>query len=138
MRERDVTELAHRLGHRVRAQVSSRGRLLVQLRRQLDTFDLGRRLASFRTRLTTADGRLRTTVDRRRQHSHARLREMAGRLDSLSPLAVLGRGYAVAWSADGSHALRDATEVSAGDRIRVTLARGELECDVLKAETRHE
>ena len=57
-----------------------------------------------------------------------------GRLESLSPLAVLGRGYAVAWNADRTRALRAASEVNDGDRIKVTLAEGELECDVRRTE----
>jgi exodeoxyribonuclease VII large subunit len=130
MRGRDVTELSHRLAQQIRSDLSSRERALVQLRRQLDTLDLGRRLEAFRTRLTTADTRLRTTVDRRRHRSEMRARELVARLDSLSPLGVLARGYAVAWAPDGSRALRDASEVSRGDRIRVTLSRGELDCEV--------
>jgi exodeoxyribonuclease VII large subunit len=134
LRSRDVTELTHRLGQQMRARLSSRERMLVLLRRQLESFDLGRRLAGFRTRLATADGKLRTTIVRRNDRAQARLRERVGRLESLSPLAVLGRGYAVAWNSDRTRALRRADEVNAGDRIRVTLASGELECDVRKTE----
>jgi exodeoxyribonuclease VII large subunit len=59
------------------------------------------------------------------------LTQTIGRLESLSPLAVLSRGYAVAWNADRTHALRNAAETQPGDRIRVTLAQGELDCDVV-------
>jgi exodeoxyribonuclease VII large subunit len=52
------------------------------------------------------------------------------RLESLSPLAVLGRGYAVCWDADRTRVIRDASAVSIGERVRVTLNRGELECEV--------
>jgi exodeoxyribonuclease VII large subunit len=134
LRSRDVTELTHRLGQQMQARLSSRERMLVLLRRRLESFDLGRRLAGFRTRLATADGKLRTTIVRRNDRAQARLRERVGRLESLSPLAVLGRGYAVAWNSDRTRALRRADEVNAGDRIRVTLASGELECDVRKTE----
>ena len=130
MRGRDVTELAHRLDQQFRIRLSGRERALTLLRRRLDAFDLGRRLDGIRTRLATADGRLRAAVIRRHDRAQAGLRERAGRLTSLSPLAVLGRGYAVAWNADRTHALRHATDVVPGDRIRVTLADGELECDV--------
>ncbi len=50
--------------------------------------------------------------------------------DAFSPLKVLGRGYAVCWNADRTRAIRTADETAAGDRVRVTLGRGELDCDV--------
>lgn len=130
LRGRDLTELTHRLHREARARVSQRDRTLALLRRRLDGFDLGRRLAGIRMRLTAADGRLASAVTRRRERAEATLRERAGRLASLSPLAVLGRGYAVAWNAERTRALRAASDVNPGDRIRVTLAAGELECDV--------
>jgi exodeoxyribonuclease VII large subunit len=45
-------------------------------------------------------------------------------------LAVLGRGYAVAWNEDKTRVLRDASAVAPGDTVKVTLARGELDCEV--------
>ena len=54
-----------------------------------------------------------------------RLGRSAARLDALSPLAVLARGYAIATDANG-RALVDASAVRAGDRLRVRLHRGTL------------
>ena len=73
---------------------------------------------------------MHTAAVRRVDREGSRFRASAGRLESLSPLAVLGRGYAVAWNADRTRALREASEVRPGDRIRVTLSSGELDCDV--------
>ena len=53
------------------------------------------------------------------ERARARFAERTARLDSLSPLAVLGRGYAVAWNADRTTVLRAAADVAPGDRIRV-------------------
>ena len=58
------------------------------------------------------------------------MREYAGRLESLSPLAVLARGYAVCWNADQTRIIRRAAQASVGDRVTVTLSEGELNCDV--------
>jgi exodeoxyribonuclease VII large subunit len=83
-----------------------------------------------RARLLAAEGRLAVSVRRRTHASGARLGAVAARLDSLSPLAVLGRGYAVCWNSDGTAIVRDATSVQPGDAVRVTLERGELDCRV--------
>ncbi len=130
MRGRDAAELRHALTRAMDGRLDAGDRRLMLLRRQLETFDLGRRLAGIRTRLVAAEGRLRAGVTRRRHRAHVQLSDAVARVEALSPLAVLGRGYAVAWDADRTKVLRDAAEVQPGDRIRITLARGELDCDV--------
>ena len=102
-----------------------------QVRRQrLETFDLRRRLGTIRTRLVSADGMLDAAIARKRHRADARLRAAAARLDSLSPLAVLARGYAVCWNADRTRIIRDADTVTTGDEVNVTIERGELTCTV--------
>jgi exodeoxyribonuclease VII large subunit len=133
MRGRHAAELGHALARAGRDAVSIPMRRLQQIERQLSTFDAGRRLAAIRTRLVAADGRLTAAADRRNDRARGRMQQMVGRLETLSPLAVLGRGYAVCWNEDRTVALRDATTVAPGDRVNVRLARGELECDVRSA-----
>ena len=58
-----------------------------------------------------------------------RFSSLAAALDAMSPLKVLGRGYAVARSADGE-ILRSAGDVEIGDHIQVKLGRGILGCTV--------
>jgi exodeoxyribonuclease VII large subunit len=76
------------------------------------------------------DGKLRRLVTARTQRSHARLSAMAGRLDTLSPLAVLARGYAVCWNDDRTRAIRDAADVKKGDTVHVSLSRGSIAAKV--------
>jgi exodeoxyribonuclease VII large subunit len=130
MRGRHVAELTHSLARTVRAQVAGRDRRLQAVRRRLDACDLGRRLAAVRTRLVAADGRALAALTRRRHDADVRFKALAGRLDSLSPLAVLARGYAVCWNADRTALVRRADQVATGDRVNVTLERGELDCEV--------
>jgi exodeoxyribonuclease VII large subunit len=79
-----------------------------------------------------ADGQLGAAFTHAHHRHDARLRTAVARLESLSPLAVLGRGYAVCWDASRTRVIRDAAAMSAGDRVRVTLQQGELECEVRK------
>jgi len=70
----------------------------------------------------------------RHHAAEARLQNCAARLDSLSPLAVLGRGYAVVWDESRTRIVRKASEVMEGDGVRVTVSEGELICQVVKAD----
>ena len=134
LRGRHAAELTHELRRALRAQVAARERRYQHLRLTLERFDLRRRLGTVRTRLVAADAALAGALARRQHRSESRLRNAAARLDSLSPLAVLGRGYAVCWNAERTHVVRDAAAVAPGDRVRVTLERGELQCDVARSE----
>ncbi len=67
------------------------------------------------------DALARRGVERRR----ARVQTLAGRLEALSPLATLQRGYAVARDAAG-HVLGSVGQFSVDDEFRLTLRDGEV------------
>lgn len=136
-RGRHTAELTHALVRAGRSSVLARERQLQSLQRRLDTCDLRRRMAVVRARLVSADSRAISGLRRRLHRADARLRECAGRLDSLSPLAVLGRGYAVCWNADRTQIVRSATQTEPGDRVTVTLANGEIGCEVREVRNAH-
>lgn len=59
-----------------------------------------------------------------------RFARSSARLHDLSPLAILGRGYAVCFEADGTTVVRSAEDVDPGDRLSVRVAAGRIECTV--------
>ncbi|MBZ5498112.1 MAG: exodeoxyribonuclease VII large subunit [Acidobacteriia bacterium] len=79
-------------------------------------------LAGKRNRLQSA---ARTWLQSRR----SKLELEAGRMNALSPLAILQRGYAICRSQRGV-ILRDVAGIVRGERVEVKLARGELGCRV--------
>jgi exodeoxyribonuclease VII large subunit len=107
---------------------ASRGRLDV-LTRQLEAFRIDRQLGQSRTKLAHLSSLLRSAERARRSRAGERLARAGARLEALSPLAVLGRGYSLTWHGDGK-LLRDAGSVTPGDPVRVTLERGELDSRV--------
>jgi exodeoxyribonuclease VII large subunit len=73
--------------------------------------------------------RLGAAAKRLLDRSRLRLTAAGGRLDALSPLAVLERGYAIARDPEG-RVLRRAAEARKGQELNVRLADGELGCRV--------
>lgn len=59
----------------------------------------------------------------------SRLAELAGRLETLSPLATLARGYSLCTSPEGN-IIRESRQVSEGSRVNVYLHKGSLHCEV--------
>ncbi len=135
LRARHAAELTYQLRRVGVAHLARRERTYRALRIRLEARDLRRHLAGIRGRLTAAEGRLAAASTRSRHHADSRLRTLAGRLENLSPLAVLARGYAVCWNADRSAIIRRAAQASPGDRVHVTLHAGELDCEVRARES---
>ena len=131
---RHVEELTNRMSRSIRFEVRQHERQANLLRRRLETFELGRRLAIVRARIIGAYEQLDSNIRKIQKTNEARLRVVVGRLETLNPLAVLSRGYSVCWTADRSMIVRDATTVSLGQKVNVRLHRGELECEVKKVE----
>src|SRR5206468_12468129 len=63
--------------------------------------------------------------------SRGRLRGVVAKLDSLAPLAVLGRGYSRTRTSGGA-IVRNARQVRAGDDVHVLLHEGSLDCRVAR------
>jgi len=74
-----------------------------------------------RTLMRMTDAPLRSAL----REARARLEGTSARLESVSPLAVLRRGYAVVSDAAG-HALTQAADVAPGARLRLRFADGEV------------
>jgi exodeoxyribonuclease VII large subunit len=72
--------------------------------------------------------RLPDALRRAVERLEMRLRVSAGKLDAISPLKVLARGYAIAESR-GKILLR-ASQVKEGDIVNVRLSEGEIKCEV--------
>ena len=134
MRGRHAAELTHQVGRTAAAHLARRQRGYRALRDRLEARDLRRHLSVIKSRLGQASGRLDASAGRTQHRADARLASLAGRLGNLSPLAVLARGYAVCWNADRTAIIRRAADAAPGDRVRVTLHEGELECDVRSGE----
>ncbi len=88
-------------------------------------YDFQRLLGLKRAQLDERAGRFETEFKRCLVERRNRLSQIEVILRERSPLAILGRGYAITRDASGK-IIRDAAEVPLGSHISVRLARGEL------------
>ena len=130
MQGRHISELTHALRRAATGLVARRTREHQLRVSRLEARDVRRSLAVVRSRLDAAGARLEATGARALERAQARLATAAGRLESLSPLGVLARGYAVCWNSERTAIIGDAETVNPGDRVKVTLHKGELDCEV--------
>lgn len=76
---------------------------------------------------------LRTVFQRELASRSGEAHALSGRLDAMSPLKVLGRGYSIATRSDG-HALRRYDDVKKGDKVMLRLAVGTVVAKVTSLE----
>ncbi|MCB9635862.1 MAG: exodeoxyribonuclease VII large subunit [Sandaracinus sp.] len=122
--------------HDPRVALARDRRQVVALEERLRTSMRGR-LADERARLGQARTRLLGSTDAPLARSRGRLGALAARLDALSPLRVLERGYAITFGPDG-RALRRADAVKVGDAVRTRLHRGSIVARVESVESPEE
>ena len=94
---------------------------------RLSDADLRRQISEKRGVLGELIGRLQAGARMLLDDRSERVSLAAGKLDSLSPLGVLARGYAIAFDGRG-HVIKRSSEVRSGDRVRVRVSDGELDC----------
>ncbi|MET0152177.1 MAG: exodeoxyribonuclease VII large subunit [Candidatus Binatia bacterium] len=103
---------------------------LITLEERLSFASPARRIGAERARAEEAMPRLLAAMRHRCEIARERTARLSASLSSLSPLAVLDRGYAVVWKEGAERPLRAASEVAVGDRLRIELARGRLRARV--------
>jgi exodeoxyribonuclease VII large subunit len=89
-------------------------------------FRWDRQVSARRERLAAREQRLGALLRSSLDLERSAVAALSGRLETLSPLAVLSRGYALVWDAARNRLVRRADEVGPGDRLRVRVSDGEL------------
>ncbi len=95
------------------------------------------RLGTLQSRNTNLSQRFKLAMRQQLALRHAQLQQLAHALDAVSPLATLGRGYAIVTN-EQQQIVRQAGQVKPGDQIKARLAEGQLYCQVTKIEETHD
>ncbi|MBV8453082.1 MAG: exodeoxyribonuclease VII large subunit [Deltaproteobacteria bacterium] len=121
---RRLFDLQSTLAGAVQNQTSSRRRHVTYLEPRLR--DPRGVLRQLRQRLDAVAEELNTAIISRVRENRRNLVADSRRLDAVSPLRVLERGYAVVLNAGDGLAVTDATRVEVGDELDIRLHRGRL------------
>lgn len=126
----EITSLLGNINRRLRIAM---GNITARSQRRLDAAAAARAfrrphdlIADRSRRLDEIDSRLLRSLRHGSELAEARLQSLAGRLESLSPLAVLARGYSVTTLIDGRTIVQRADQVGRGEQIHTRLSRGTI------------
>ena len=134
--ERRVVTVLHRFGQRLDDSgfrmesiltelIRLRQREVAALAAEVLHHEPRQMLARMRERLAVGNTRSERSLERTLRRAAARAESLDARLRSLSPLAVLDRGYALVLGADGA-LIRSTGQLGTGDHVRTRLSDGEF------------
>jgi exodeoxyribonuclease VII large subunit len=124
-------EALARAGQALRAQLGRQRAGLRALETRLYRAHPQRRIADQRSTLATLERRLAAAAGTLLMRRRRALEGISGKVEALSPLKVLERGYSLARAADG-RLVTGVDDVAAGESVTVTLRDGELDARVEK------
>jgi len=128
-RQQKLDDLTYRLERGERQMLEQLRRRWEMVSATVRHYDLRRMLAGIRAELEASTSAMTAAMRNQLLQNKVRSERMARVLETLSPLAILERGYALLFDAAGL-LLKDAAHVHAGQEISARLARGEIRATV--------
>jgi len=125
-----LDEMRERLARAGRRLVSERGAGLAAARGRLMLLAPAGKVREGREAAGAALARLEAGLRHRISLARAELGGTAGKLESLSPLAILARGYSITRALPAYTVIRSPADAPPGSRVEIRVARGTLEAEV--------
>ena len=123
-RRQQVDDLRMRLEDAVTDGVRTSRRRLDHAARSLVLLSPANQVARAKQHLAMKQQRLEQGALKCVARARSRFGPLLAQLDALSPLAVLARGYALAWRTSDDTLVRDARQLAPNDRIRLRFGKG--------------
>ena len=132
-RQYETKDLTARMREIIGQEIEKNAQSLERLTRRISPLQLASKLNENKTRLILLGQRQSAAVRKISDGKDEKLKIMMASLDALSPLAVLRRGFSITENERGE-ILRDATNLEAGDEVKILLANGKIKAEVLMVE----
>jgi exodeoxyribonuclease VII large subunit len=132
-RAQRLDDLSFRAESAFHRALRDRSNRLIRLDARLRRHHPSLRVAEDRHHFASLQQRFSAARTQSFQPAHARLDRATSRMEALSPLRVLDRGYALIYTPDG-HLLRNPAEAPPGTLLTAQLAQGRLRGRVIRSE----
>jgi exodeoxyribonuclease VII large subunit len=132
-RDQRLDELRLRLDSAIQRRLRIAAQRVSQSEARLRRHDIAVRIATTHRRLHTADQRLHRAAAQLIATHQTRLHRATTRLEALSPLAVLSRGYALIYTAEGT-LIKSSADTAPGQTIHARLGQGTIDAKVTNSE----
>jgi exodeoxyribonuclease VII large subunit len=130
-RQQRVDDLTNRLGHAQRDLLERQRRKFESLAGAVRHYDLRLVLGGVRKELDARVAAMAAAARDLLLRRRSRLERLTSQMEALSPVAILERGYALVFDAEG-RLVKDAGAVKIGEEIAARVARGEIGAVVKK------
>lgn len=115
----------------LRKTVDTRAQRLRELSLRLSPIELASNLGEVRRRFALIEQRAMSNAAQLTVRRDRKLNLLMTKLDAISPLKVLDRGFSITQNSDGK-IVRDAKTVQAGDPLKIRLTHGNIEASVTR------
>ena len=128
-----ITQLSHRLQQSLRHRWQKKAENLTALSIRLYKNPLPLRLQQYEQQLAQLKVRLNSHMNLTLSLQQKQLAHLCGKLDSLSPLKVLARGYSITQNQQ-NFTIRSIKDVNVGEHIKTRLTDGDIISQVIRLE----
>lgn len=128
-----ITQLSHRLQQSLRHRWQKKAENLTALSMRLYKNPLPLRLQQYEQQLAQLKVRLNSHMNLTLSLQQKQLAHLCGKLDSLSPLKVLARGYSITQNQQ-NFTIRSIKDVNVGEHIKTRLTDGNIISQVIRRE----
>ena len=130
-----ITQLSHRLQQSLRHRWQKKAENLTALSMRLYKNPLPLRLQQYEQQLAQLKVRLNSHMNLTLSLQQKQLAHLCGKLDSLSPLKVLARGYSITQNQQ-NFTIRSMKDVNVGEQIKTRLPDGDIIRQVIRLEAK--
>jgi exodeoxyribonuclease VII large subunit len=127
---RTVTDLRMRATEAIDRMIEERTRRVLDLQSSYVFRRMDDLIVERWQRMDELEGRLGRALDHFVMGRKARFQGVVGRLEALSPLSALSRGFSVCRKMPQGCVVLDSAELHVGDEVEVTFSRGRARCRV--------